>query len=80
VIGGQRIQVGLPHAGKTADITITADTYSITIEDALTFTAPRATSHDIRRHKASHYPSPQAGRPISRETKQRGSCPAPPDA
>ena len=25
MIGGQRIQVGLPHAGKTADITIEAD-------------------------------------------------------
>ncbi len=64
VIGGQRIQVGLPHAGKTADTTIKADTYRITIEDALTFTAPWATSHDIRRHEASSYPRSQAGRPI----------------
>jgi transposase len=64
VIGGQRIQVGLPHADKTADITIEANTYRITIEDALTFIAPRATSRDIRRHKASRYPRPQAGRPI----------------
>jgi hypothetical protein len=41
MIGGQRIQVGLPHAGKTAEITIEADTYHITVEDDLTFTAPR---------------------------------------
>ena len=27
MIGGQRIQVGLPHAGKTAQVTIEADTY-----------------------------------------------------
>lgn len=75
MIGGQRIQVGLPHAGKTADITIEAGTYRITIEDALTFTAPRATSRDIRRHKASHYPRPQPEDLSGRETKHRGPCP-----
>jgi hypothetical protein len=53
-----------PNLPQTAVITFEAGTYRITIEDALTFTAPRATSHDIRRHKASHYPRPQAGRPI----------------
>ena len=57
MIGGQRIQVGLPHAGKTAEITIGSDTYQITIEDRITLTAPRTTSRDIRRHKASHYAS-----------------------
>jgi hypothetical protein len=35
MIGGKRIQVGLPHAGKTAEITIEADTYQITIEDGM---------------------------------------------
>jgi hypothetical protein len=55
MIGGQRIQVGLPHAGKTAEITIEADTYQITVEDGITLTAPRTTSRDIRRHKASNY-------------------------
>jgi hypothetical protein len=27
MIGGQRIQVGLPHAGKTAEVTIETGTY-----------------------------------------------------
>jgi transposase InsO family protein len=56
MIGGQRIQVGLPHAGKTATITIGSDTYQITVEDGIPLTAPRTTSRDIKRHKASHYP------------------------
>lgn len=30
MIGGQRIQLGLPHTGKTAEVTIEADTYQIT--------------------------------------------------
>lgn len=60
MIGGQRIQVGLPHAGKTAEITIEPDTYQIAVEDGITITAPRKTSHDIRRHKASHYPNAPA--------------------
>jgi len=45
----------LPHAGKTAEITIGSDTYQITVEDGLSLTAPRTTSRDIRRHKASYY-------------------------
>jgi hypothetical protein len=55
MIGGQRIQVGLPHAGKTAEITIESDTYQITVEDGITLTAPRKTSRTINRHKASDY-------------------------
>jgi hypothetical protein len=53
MIGGQRIQVGLPHAGKTAQVTIEADAYQITVEDSI-ITAPRKTSRDIKRHKAAH--------------------------
>ena len=61
MIGGQRIQVGLPHAGKTAEITIEADTFQISVEDGITITAPRKTSCDIRRSKASNYlPSPDS--------------------
>jgi hypothetical protein len=56
MIGGQRIQVGLPHAGQTAEVTVEADTYQITVEDGMTISAPRKTSHDINRHKASSYP------------------------
>ena len=58
MIGGQRIQVGLPHAGKTAEITIGSDTYQITVEDGIILTAPRTTSRDIQRHKASNYHRP----------------------
>jgi hypothetical protein len=61
MVGGQRIQVGLPHARKTAEVTIEADTFQITIADALVMTAPRKTSRDIRRHKASNY-RPAQGR------------------
>jgi hypothetical protein len=55
MIGGQRIQVGLPHAGKTAEVTVESDTYQITLADGIAMSAPRKTSHDIRRHKASNY-------------------------
>jgi hypothetical protein len=55
MIGGQRIQVGLPHAGKTAEVTVEADTYQITVEDGVAVAAPRRTSRAINRHKASDY-------------------------
>jgi len=58
MIGGQRIQVGLPHAGKTVQVTVEPDTYQITVEPGITVTAPRTASRDIRRHKASSYPAP----------------------
>jgi hypothetical protein len=53
MVGGQHIQVGFPHAGKTADVTIDADTCQVTVDDRMAGAAPRATSRDIRRHKAS---------------------------
>ena len=56
MIGGQRVQVGLPHAGKTAEVTIEADTYQITVEGSA-MTALRTSSRDIKRHKASNYPA-----------------------
>jgi hypothetical protein len=55
MVGGQRIQVGLPHARKTAEVTVGADTYQITVDGGITLIAPRTTSRDIRRHKASNY-------------------------
>jgi hypothetical protein len=55
MIGGQRIQVGLAHACKSAEVTVQAGTYQITVEPGSTITAPRTTSSDIRRHKASNY-------------------------
>ncbi len=61
MVGGQRIQVGLAHARKTAEVTVEADTYQITIEPGSIITAPRATSRDIRRHKASNYDSDTSG-------------------
>jgi hypothetical protein len=62
MIGGQRIQVGLPHAGKTVEITAQADTYQITVEDGINITAACKTSRDIKRHKASGYPLRAPGR------------------
>ena len=44
---------------KTAEITVETDTYQITVEDGITITAPRTTSRDINRHKASNYDSRQ---------------------
>jgi hypothetical protein len=54
MIGGQRIQAGLPHAGKTAQVAIEADTYQIAVENGIIITAPRKNSRDIKRHKASN--------------------------
>jgi len=58
MIGGQKIQVGLTHARKTAEVTVEADTYQLTVQDGINLTAPRTTSRDIRRHKASNYALP----------------------
>ena len=58
MIDEQRIAVGLPHAGKTAEITVGSDTYQITVEDGVTIAAARKTSRDINRHKASDYGEP----------------------
>ena len=55
MVGGQRIQVGLPHAGKTAEVTIEPDTYQIRVEDGTAIAAPRTASRDIKRYKASAY-------------------------
>jgi hypothetical protein len=54
MIGGQKIQVGLAHARKTAEVTVEADTYQVTVDSGITMTAPRTTSRDITRHKASN--------------------------
>jgi hypothetical protein len=56
MVGGQKIQAGLAHARKTAEITVESDTYQITGEDGIALTAPRTTSRDIKWHKASRYP------------------------
>lgn len=55
MVGGQKIQVGLAHARKTVEVTVEAGTYQITVEPGITVTAPRTTSRDIRRHRASRY-------------------------
>jgi hypothetical protein len=55
MIGGEKIQVGLAHARKMAEVTVESDTYQISVEPGITITAPRTTSRDIRRHKASNY-------------------------
>jgi len=55
MVGGQKIQAGLVHARKTVGVAVESDTYQITVEPGIIITAPRATSRDIRRHKASSY-------------------------
>ena len=55
MVGGQRIQVALPHAGKTVQVTVGPDTYQIAVEPGITVTAARTGSRDIRRHKAPDY-------------------------
>ena len=55
MIDGQRIQVGMVHARKTAEVTVEPDTYRIHVEDGFVIAAPRNTSRDIKRHKASAY-------------------------
>jgi hypothetical protein len=40
---------------KTAEVTVEADAYQITVESGITISAPRTTSSDIRRHKASNH-------------------------
>jgi hypothetical protein len=65
MIGGQKTQVGLVHARKTAGVIVEVDTYQITVEPGIPITAPRTTSRDIRWHKASNYarePGPAPGR------------------
>jgi hypothetical protein len=57
MVGGQKIQVGLVHARKTAAVTVEADTYQITVEPGITISAPRTTSRDIRRHKGVDLPA-----------------------
>jgi hypothetical protein len=38
-----------------SDITVESDTYRIIVEPGITATAPRTTSREVRRHKASNY-------------------------
>ncbi len=56
MVGGQRIQVGLPQAGKTAQVTVEADTFAVHVAPDVTMIAARKATSEIRRHKASHYP------------------------
>jgi hypothetical protein len=55
MVGRQKIQVGLAHAGKPAEVTVQSDTYQITVETGVIISAPRCNSRDARRHKASNY-------------------------
>jgi hypothetical protein len=53
MIGGQRIRVGLPHAGKTAEVTVGTDTVEIMAEPGIVITTARTSSRVILRHKGS---------------------------
>jgi Helix-turn-helix domain len=77
MIGGQRIQAGLPHAGKTAEIAIETDIYQITVEDRIALTAPRKTTRDIKRHKASNYSTASSRLAGSEPAASRGASAVP---
>ncbi len=56
MVGGQRVQVGLAHAGKTAEVTIEADSFQDHGGPGIVITASaRTTSRAILRQKASRY-------------------------
>ena len=54
MVGGQKIQVGLTQARKTAEVTVGA-TPTRSPSRTASRSPPRTTSRDIRRHKASNY-------------------------
>ena len=54
MVGRQKIQVGLAHAGKTAEVQ-SSPTGQITVEPGVLISAPGCNSRDIRRRKASNY-------------------------
>jgi hypothetical protein len=47
--------LGLPHAGKTAGVTVESGTCQVTVDPGIAITVPRAASRDIRRHTACSY-------------------------
>ena len=65
-LGSHVISAGMPLAGQRITLRLDGPVAHILTRGTLTRTRrlPHSTSYDIRRHKASHYPRPQAGRPI----------------
>jgi hypothetical protein len=55
MIGGQQVQAGLPHAGKTAGVTVESGACQVTVDPGIAVTVPQTASRDIRRHKAYSY-------------------------
>ena len=51
MVGGQKVQVGLPHAGKTIGITVGAGTCQIAAGPGITITAARTIGRDVRLHR-----------------------------
>ena len=47
MVGGQKIQVGLVHARKTAQITVESDTYQITVAQEYGRHCSHESSHGI---------------------------------
>jgi hypothetical protein len=52
MIARQRIQAGLPHAGKTATVICENDTFQLVIGGETVAIVPRATTKEVRRYKA----------------------------
>jgi hypothetical protein len=52
MIARQRIQAGLPHAGKTATVTCETSHFRVVIDGETVAVVPRATTKEVRRYKA----------------------------
>lgn len=52
MIARQRIQAGLPHAGKTATVTCETSRFRVVIDGETVAIVPRATTKEVRRYKA----------------------------
>ena len=50
MVGGQKIQVGLPHARKTVAVTVGPNTYQVAVEPGITIDRP---AHRQPRHQAA---------------------------
>ena len=63
MVAGQRIQVGIGHAGLTVTVTAVGDSFQVYDEDRLLTEVPQRTTKPVARFKARK-PEPQRQGPI----------------
>ena len=77
--GGQRIQAGLPHAGKTAEVTVESGTCQVTVEPGITIAAP-CTAGSMQRGRynvrpwAGTHPMSCLQAPAARSSRRCAPC------